>query len=175
MNQETYTPGHTPNATDFMSQRTLESHSQFFVKYLHKGHTVLDCGCGPGTITLGIATVISPGVVTGIDFGESQIENSKQNATDRGLKNARFQTGSCYSLPFDDSSFDCVFSHALMEHLSDPSKAITECLRVLKPGGHLGLCSPDWGGLLLAPGSNALNLAASAYASMQKANGVISI
>jgi ubiquinone/menaquinone biosynthesis C-methylase UbiE len=171
MNTETYTPGHTKNATDFMSKRTLESHGQFFTKYLHKGHNVLDCGCGPGTITLDIATVIHPGNVTGVDFSGSQIERAKSNAAERRVENVTFQIASCYSLPFADSSFDCIFCHALMEHLSEPVKSLRELFRVLEPGGYIGVCSPDFGGLLLAPASDELAAAVSSYASMQKANG----
>jgi ubiquinone/menaquinone biosynthesis C-methylase UbiE len=171
MNTETYTPGHTKNATDFMSKRTLESHGQFFVKYLRKGMSVLDCGCGPGTITLGIASAVAPEAVTGIDDGESQIETARSNAAARHVENVTFQTASCYSLPFADSSFGCVFCHALMEHVSAPAKALKEMHRVLKPGGYVGICSPDFGGLLLAPPSDELATAISAYTSMQKANG----
>lgn len=58
-----------------------------------------------------------------------------------------------------------------MEHLADPKTALTEFLRVLKPGGIVGICSPDWDGLLLAPPSDELFEAASAYAEMQQSNG----
>jgi ubiquinone/menaquinone biosynthesis C-methylase UbiE len=171
MNTEIYTPGHTKNAIDFMSKRTLESHGQFFVEYLRKGTSVLDCGCGPGTITLGIASAIEPGIVTGIDFSESQIEKARSNAAEQSIRNVAFQTASCYSLPFSDSFFDCIFCHALMEHLSQPTKALKELFRVLKPDGYVGICSPDFGGLLLAPSSDELAAAISAYTSMQEANG----
>lgn len=58
-----------------------------------------------------------------------------------------------------------------MEHLAEPLRALKEFHRVLKPDGRLGVCSPDFGGLLLAPPSDALTDAVSAYAAMQKANG----
>lgn len=171
MSAERYTPGHTENATDFMARRTLQSHGQFFARQLRAGVKVLDCGCGPGTITLGIAAAVSSGMAIGVDFAESQIEKARHNAAAAGVQNASFQTGSCYSLPFADSSFDGVFSHALMEHLAEPLRALREFHRVLKPDGRLGICSPDFGGLLLAPPSDALTAAVSAYAAMQKANG----
>ena len=63
-----------------MSRRTLESHGQFFVKYLRGVARVLDCGCGPGTITLGIASVIAPGVVTGGDRMEVHCHSKRTNA-----------------------------------------------------------------------------------------------
>jgi cyclopropane fatty-acyl-phospholipid synthase-like methyltransferase len=52
MNHETYTPGHSQNAMEFMSARTFESHGQFFAAYLNQSHHLLDVGCGPGTITV---------------------------------------------------------------------------------------------------------------------------
>lgn len=171
MDPETYTPGHSENATDFMSHRSLQSHGQFFAGHLHPGDDVLDCGCGPGTISVGIAAAVAPGNVTGIDFAETQIEQAKALAANSQVENASFQAASCYELPFPDSSFDAVFSHALMEHLTEPTKALREFYRVLKPGGHVGICSPDFGGLLLAPHSQELDTAVAAYASMQKANG----
>src|SRR4029434_230368 len=85
--------------------------------------------------------------------------------------NVNFQTADCYSLPFPDSSFDRAFSHALMEHLADPLRAAKELYRVLKPGGVIGVCSPDWGGFFLAPQSAGLNDAIAAYTSLQTANG----
>jgi ubiquinone/menaquinone biosynthesis C-methylase UbiE len=109
MSTETYTPGHTRNATDFMSRRTFESHGQFFASHLCPGARVLDCGCGPGTITIGIASAVAPGLVVGVDFAESQIEKARSNAAVHGAKNASFQTASCYALPFADFSFDGCF------------------------------------------------------------------
>ena len=49
MQSESYTPGHSQYAADFMAKRTLESHGSFFVPYLQPGLSVLDCGCGPGS------------------------------------------------------------------------------------------------------------------------------
>ena len=92
---EAYTPGHTQNATDFMAARTVESHGQFFVPYLTPGLSVLDCGCGPGSITLGIAARIAPGKVLGVDFGESQIERARSSAAAAGAGNATVQTADC--------------------------------------------------------------------------------
>ncbi len=66
----TYTPGHSENATGFMARRTIESHGEFFLPYLSPGVSVLDCGCGPGSITLSIADRIGNGRVVGVDFGE---------------------------------------------------------------------------------------------------------
>ncbi|MBC7817672.1 MAG: methyltransferase domain-containing protein [Planctomycetaceae bacterium] len=171
MKSATYTPGHSQNATEFMARRTIESHGEFFLPYLTPGVSVLDCGCGPGSITLSIASRIGNGQVVGIDFGESQIQRANETAKDRGISNAVFQRADCYSLPFEDASFDFIFSNALMEHLTDPVRAMRELLRVLKPGGAIGVSAPDWGGFVLASPSDELTAAVAAYMSLQTRNG----
>jgi SAM-dependent methyltransferase len=171
MNTETYTPGHGPSAIDFMARRSLASHGEFFLAHLTPGVSVLDCGCGPGTITLGIAGRVAPGCVTGVDFAASQVEQATANAAAADVRNLSFQVADCYRLPFEDATFDRVFSHALLEHLSDPVRALREFRRVLKPGGVIGVCTPDWGGFLLAPPSPAVSDAVAAYKALQSRNG----
>ena len=170
MTKETYTPGHTKNATDFMGKRTLESHGFFFQPYLEDSLDVLDLGCGPGTISIGLAQSTS-GRVAGIDFGESQIDKARENAIAAECSNLEFHLGSCYEFPFEDESFDRVFSHALMEHLRDPVAALKEACRVLRPNGVIGICSPDADGWLLSPPSKELDSAVNAYADLQASNG----
>lgn len=171
MSTAVYTPGHSQNASDFMATRSLSTHGAFFAAHLAPGLSVLDCGCGPGSITLGIAAVCAPGRVVGVDFGASQIERAQAAAAAGGIGNVEFRTADGTALPFADASFDRVFSHALMEHLADPGLAAREFHRVLKPGGMAGVCSPDWGGFVLAPPSPALSAAIDAYTRLQSRNG----
>jgi ubiquinone/menaquinone biosynthesis C-methylase UbiE len=168
---EKYIPGYSPNATSFMAHRSLDSHAAFFKPYLQSGMQLLDCGCGPGTITLGFAKAIAPGTVTGIDVGSSQISIARENALEQGISNADFLEGNIYELPFGDGAFDAAFSHAVLEHLQEPIKALQELWRVLKPGGVLGVRTPDWGGFLIAPSSPELDKAISYYKLLQQRNG----
>ena len=57
-------PGHSANATAFMAARDLESHGFFLTPFLQPGFDVLDAGCGPATITTGIAEAVFPARVT---------------------------------------------------------------------------------------------------------------
>jgi SAM-dependent methyltransferase len=168
---ETYTPGHSVNATDFMLRRTVESHGAFVLPHLRDGLDILDCGCGPGSITCSVAQRFPTARVTGVDLGESQIARAEVLAEGQGLRNVTFRAASAYALPFADASFDVVFSHALLEHLREPEKAIAEFRRVLRPGGKVAVCSPDWGGFLLSPDTPALARAIAAYTDLQRANG----
>lgn len=169
--QSSYTPGYSRNATDFMAGRSFESHGHFFSNHLKPGDSVLDCGCGPGTITMGLAERVFPGQVIGVDVREMQVASAQTTARQSGIRNASFQVADCHSLPFADNSFDRVFSNALVEHLPNPVQMLKELHRVLKPGGLAGICAPDWGGFVLAPPSAALESAVTSYTSLQLANG----
>ena len=167
MRTDEYTPGYSAPMLSFMAQRNAETHAGFFLPHLKPGSQVLDAGCGPGTITLGLARKVAPGRVTGMDVEESQFEQSRAAAEREGL-NAEFRQGSVYQLPFEDRQFDAVFSHAVLEHLSDPAVAIAEFRRVLKPGGVIGLRAADLGGLLIDADSDGPAQAFRAYFDHQR-------
>ena len=168
---ETYTLGYEEAALAFVQRRRLDPNGAFFAAHLAPGMRVLDCGCGPGTITLDIAERIGSGTVVGVDMSQSQVALATKRAAERGASNASFLVGNAYALPFADASFDAVFSHALLEHLSAPPRAVGEFKRVLRPGGWLGVCAPDWGGFLYSPATAELLAAVQAYQHIQTRNG----
>lgn len=138
-------------AREGMRTRRAATSAAFLRGYLKPGMDLLDCGCGEGTITVDLAEFVAPGQVVGVDLAPGAIERARKLATDRGVGNVRFEVGSVYDLPFSDASFDAVFSHALFEHLTDKPKALREIWRVLKPGGLVGLRSPDLGAMIIEP------------------------
>jgi SAM-dependent methyltransferase len=165
---ERYTPGHTASSVAYMAARRAETHARFLLPHLASGQALLDLGCGPGTITAGLAAAVAPGPVLGVDQGAEQLDGARELAARTGLANTRFEESSCYDLPLADASVDRVFSHALFEHLADPARALAEIRRVLRPGGVVGLCSPDWGGFILSP---PLDEPLRVYTRLQEANG----
>lgn len=168
---ETYTLGYSDAAMRFVSRRSFESHAAFFAPFLRPDAVVLDCGCGPGSITLGLARHVSDGRVTGIDMDPGQIETAGRRARGERVANALFMTGSVYALPYADAAFDAVFSHALFEHLAHPVDAARECLRVLKPDGVMGVVTPDWEAFVVAPDSPEVRSALADYCRRQADNG----
>src|SRR5262249_62418655 len=96
---------------------------------------LLDVGCGPGSITRGLAERVAPGEVIGLDLSKDTLEDARRDAAARGLTNLKFQEGSVYALPFADGVFDVVYAHQVFQHLRERDAALREMLRVLRSGG----------------------------------------
>jgi ubiquinone/menaquinone biosynthesis C-methylase UbiE len=94
---------------------------------------VLDAGCGGGRYSLAWVK-LGAKVVTGIDFSESGIENAKARAGNR-IPNLTYKLADVLRIPFEDNSFDCVFSNGVLHHTRDWRKGISELVRVLRPNG----------------------------------------
>lgn len=149
---ETYAHGYDSALTLKMhTSRTVDKQAGWFLPHLKPGMTLLDCGCGSGSITIGFAEVLTPGQIIGVDISEAEIERARQRANEAGINNIEFQVDNIYQLNFPDHSFDALFSHNVLEHVAEPSRALAEMYRVLKPGGVIGIRDVDAGGLISAP------------------------
>jgi SAM-dependent methyltransferase len=102
---------------------------------------ILDMGCGPGTITVGLGKYVPRGSITGVDLAPEVIAQAKQLAeqTEGGMpSNVRFTTGNVLEgLDFPDGHFDVVFMSQVLIHIPEPVKALKELRRVLKAGGFI--------------------------------------
>ena len=133
----TYTMGYSDEFQKLLSRRSAATNAAHLLPYLEPGLRVLDFGCGPGTISVGLAKAVEPGELHGIEMEASQIEMARAAASAGGHDNAVFQTGDVTDLPYEDGSFDVAHCHALLMHVPDTQAALAEVKRVLKPGGIL--------------------------------------
>lgn len=170
-NRETYSHRGSTSATDVMAGRTANEHAAFLLPHLQQGMRLLDAGCGPGTITLGLAKKVTPGEVVGIDQGPEQIEAAKQHATQQQAKQVRFEVADICALPFPDNSFDAAYCNAVLAHLQHPEQAVRELYRVLKPGGVVGIRNSANQWHLVAPPSPLILRGMELYMKLVKANG----
>jgi ubiquinone/menaquinone biosynthesis C-methylase UbiE len=111
----------------------------FLQPHLRPGMRLLDCGCGPGSITVDLAQAVAPGETLGIDLREGALAQGRALARGRGLATVTFQAATVYQLPYTDGSFDAAFACAVLQHLATPLSALKEIRRVLKPGGVIGI------------------------------------
>ncbi len=134
-----------------LARRSATNEGAFFLPHLRPGMRLLDLGCGPGSITLGLAEAVAPGEVVGIDAQATQVERARALAEERGVTNATFEVADAYKLPFSENSFDAAFAHVILMHLADPVRALAEVHRVLRPGGVIGVRDPDMGSTIRYP------------------------
>ena len=145
LTHEKYTHGHAPATVRQHARRTVEEAAAFLLPELRSGMRLLDVGCGPGSITRGLAERLAPGQVIGLDLSHETLAAARQDAAARDLANLQYEQGSVYDLPFPDASFDVVFAHQVLQHLREPGTALREMLRVVRPGGLVAVRDVDWG------------------------------
>jgi SAM-dependent methyltransferase len=138
------------------SRRTAGRNAAFLLPHVHPGMRLLDAGCGPGSITIGLARAVAPGEAVGIDASVEAIAAARERAAAEGVTNVRFEVADVCKLPFEDATFDAAFAHALLQHLPWPLDALLELRRVLRPGGVIGLADAEFDGAIIAPESDAL-------------------
>jgi ubiquinone/menaquinone biosynthesis C-methylase UbiE len=168
---EVYSVGYNPETIDFFQHRRATTHAAFFLPQVRPGTRLLDCGCGPGTITLDFATLAAPAGVIGVDREASQLALALTRAAQQRLLNVHFAAADAYALPFPHASFDAVFLHGVLEHLKAPVAALAEVHRVVKSGGAVGVRHADFGGFLLEPAGPPLDRFAALFAQLMRHNG----
>jgi len=134
-----YTLGHKEGALAQMRYRTAERCCAFFRQHVQTESHILDCGCGPGSITVGLAQWAPAGQTVGIDLAAEQLDEARALARELDIENVTFREGNIFNLPFEDGSFDVVFSQTVLYHVPNTEKALAEIKRVLRPGGLVAL------------------------------------
>jgi ubiquinone/menaquinone biosynthesis C-methylase UbiE len=105
---------------------------------IQAGQSVLDLGCGTGTLAMMVKQRHASAEVTGLDADPQMLRVAKYKSARENIP-VKFDMGMTYSLPYPDESFDRVMSSIMIHHLKTPDKKRTagEVFRVLKPGGRL--------------------------------------
>ena len=120
---------------EMMQRRTASKEAAFLLPFLSPGMSLVDVGCGQGTVTVDLAELLSPGIVRGFDPQVEHIEWARRLAGQRGLTNAGFEVGDIYAPPFEPDSFDCAFAHMVFMHLPAAETALQSLIALVKPGG----------------------------------------
>ena len=110
---------------------------------IKKGMHVLDVGCGIGVSTFPLLDMIGPkGEIASVDISLHSISQALERAEYLQVPNASFSVCNAEKLDFPDSIFNCVVSSFVINQVNDKPQALSEMIRVLKPGGYLGFTIP---------------------------------
>ena len=113
---------------------------------INAGDTVLDIGCGEGRHSIGLYVDREVNAI-GIDLSMEDMKTAKSrikdfSITDNNKSFCAFGAGDIKSLPFEDNIYDAVICSEVLEHLESLDDAVSEIVRVLKPGGVLAVSVP---------------------------------
>jgi SAM-dependent methyltransferase len=124
---------------------------------LHDGQRVLEIGCGSGNIACWVAEQVAPsGSVVAIDVASDQVEQARQQAHSRNLRNLAFHVADAYAPQLPEGSFDLVYCRLVLSHLTRPAEALAAMRSLARPGG-LVICEEiDLGCWLCDPPAEAM-------------------
>jgi SAM-dependent methyltransferase len=151
--------------------RTAENSSAYLLPHLRPGQSVLDVGCGPGTITADLALLVAPGEVVGLDASAEVVDQARAYAAGLGVANLRFEVGDLFAPDFPDASFDVVHLHQVLQHVRDPVSALVALRRVLRPDGVLAARDSDYAAFTWAPADPLLDRWRQLYFAVTERNG----
>jgi 2-polyprenyl-3-methyl-5-hydroxy-6-metoxy-1,4-benzoquinol methylase len=166
--RETYTHGHAASVLRSHTVRTVANSAAYLLPYLRPGATVLDVGCGPGTITADIAAHVAPGRVRGIEPVPEPLEHARAHASD--VANVEFALGDVYALDDPDGTYDVVHAHQVLQHLTDPVAALREMLRVCRRDGVVGVRDADYAAMAWYPADPLLDRWLAIYHAVARVN-----
>jgi ubiquinone/menaquinone biosynthesis C-methylase UbiE len=179
----TYTHGHHPSVLRSHTWRTAENSAAYLLPHLRPGQSLLDVGCGPGTITVDLAARVAPGRVVGVDHAAGILEQARKTAAEAKAQSQsqsgdadsagriEFAQADVHALDFPDDTFDVVHAHQVLQHVGDPVGALREMRRVCKPGGIVAVRDSDYRAFFWYPESAELNWWLRLYDTVARANG----
>ena len=107
------------------------------------GERVLDVGCGPGFYCEELLDAVGPeGAVVGVDGSPQMLAAAAERCAGHG--NVAFRQGDATALPVDDESFDAALCVQVLEYVADPTLALAQMHRKLRPGGRVVVWDVDW-------------------------------
>jgi SAM-dependent methyltransferase len=129
---EIYTHGHHDSVLRSHRWRTAENSAAYLLPHLTTGMSLLDVGCGPGTLTCDLAERVAPGAVLGVDLSAEVVEEARSTAAERSTTNVAFKVVDFRQL---DGPFDVVHAHQVLQHVTDPVGALRRMAELARPGG----------------------------------------
>ena len=166
-----YTHGHHESVLRSHTWRTAANSAAYLLGSLEPHMSILDIGCGPGTITADLAALVPDGQVTGVDHAPAILEQARDTAAARGVTNVDFAVADVHALEYPDDSFCVVHAHQVLQHVGDPVQALREMHRVTRPGGFIAVRDADYAAMAWYPLSEGMDDWLDLYERVARANG----
>lgn len=149
---QTYVHGH-----DESEHRRLRDQAGALEALLHAGttyppgSTVLEAGCGVGAQTVVLARTSPQARIVAVDLSAGSIAEARRRVEASGCDNVLVLQADIFDLPLAEESVDHVFVCFVLEHLSDPLRALEVLRRLLRPGGTITVIEGDHGSAFFHP------------------------
>lgn len=169
MPEDVYTHGHHEVVLRSHGARTARDSCGYLLPLLRPGLSLLDVGCGPGSITADLAERLGPGRVRGVEITEEPLGRARTTAADRGV-DVEFAVDDVYALSDPDDTYDLTHAHQVLQHLSDPVAALREMRRVTRPGGVVAVRDADYAGFHWWPADERLDTWLDLYRGVARGN-----
>jgi len=135
----------------------LEDQAGILSDLLHReiryrpGEEVLEAGCGVGAQTLFLARNSPDARFTSIDISAESIATARLRLSEAGITNVALEETDLFALHPGEKSFDSIFVCFLLEHLSEPVRALCHLRSMLRPGGRISVIEGDHGSFFCHP------------------------
>lgn len=166
-----YTHGQHPTVTDSYRWRGADNSAAYALDEMVPGRSLLDVGCGPGSITVDLARLVAPGPVTAVDASAEALDLARATAKEAGVEGIEFLVSDVHTLDLPDDAFDVVHAHQVLQHVADPVGALAEMRRVARPGGVVAACDSDYSGMYWYPRLPELDTWMGLYQRVARGNG----
>ena len=171
MDRAVYTHGHHESVLRSHRWRTAANSAAYLLGELRPGMSVLDVGCGPGTITADLAELVAPARVTAVEVTADALDLARAEADRRGVANIDFVVADVLDLDLPGDTYDVVHAHQVLQHLGDPVRALSEMRRVAVPGGLVAARDADYSSFTWYPDSADLDDWQQVYLRVARING----
>lgn len=148
-----YTHGHHESVLRSHSWRTAENSAAYLLPELRVGQSLLDVGCGPGTITVDLARRLAPGSVVGVDADAGIVAAAAAAPDAAAIDTLAFAVADVYDLDVAalGGPFDVVHAHQVLQHLGDPVAALRSMAAATRPGGLVAARDSDYSAMTWYP------------------------
>jgi 2-polyprenyl-3-methyl-5-hydroxy-6-metoxy-1,4-benzoquinol methylase len=168
---DVYTHGHHEAVLRSHRWRTAENSAAYLLPWLRGGASLLDVGCGPGTLTVDLARRVAPAAVLGIDVAASVVSEARHHALEAGVANVSFEPRDLRDAQLDEASFDIVHAHQVLQHLRGPVEGLARMARLTVPGGIVAARDADYSAMTWTPADHRLDRWLDVYLAVTRHNG----